>query len=66
MSHRFLFLAIELNLILWVIVGFRTDWDPWVVFGLVFSALVQHGAYYALVRRGEEGEEGEVKPVQAS
>lgn len=50
MSHRTIFLAIEINVILWVIVGFRTDWDGWVVFGLVFSAVVQHWAYYSLVR----------------
>lgn len=50
MSHRSLFLAIEINLVLWIVVGFRTDWDGWVVFGLIFSAVVQHWAYYSLTR----------------
>ncbi len=59
MRHRSLFLAIEVNLILWIVVGFRTDWDGWVVFGLILSAVVQHWAYYSLVRGG--GRQGHIK-----
>lgn len=51
MSHRKLFLAIEFNLILWIVAGFRTDWDGGVVAGLVLAAVVQHWAYYSLVRK---------------
>lgn len=51
MNHRMLFFAIELNLVLWIVAGVRTGWDPAVVVGLVLSALVQHSAYYAMVRK---------------
>ena len=50
MKHRRLFLAIEVNLILWVIAGFQTDWETVVVIGLILSAVVQHWAYYTLAR----------------
>lgn len=50
MNYRSLFFAIELNLVLWIIVAFRTDWDGWVVAGLIVSAVVQHWAYYSLMR----------------
>lgn len=52
MTHRFLFFAIELNLILWLIAAYRTGWDVWVVAGLVLAAAVQHWAYYVLVKGG--------------
>ena len=51
MRHRALFFAIELNLILWIVAAFSTGWDAWVTVGLVVSAVVQHWAYYSLVRR---------------
>ncbi len=54
MNHRRLFLAIEVNLILWIVAGFRTEWDSVVVIGLILSAVVQHWAYYSLVRRNQE------------
>ena len=50
MRHRSLFFAIELNLVLWLAAGFATAWETVVVLGLVVSAIVQHWAYYALVR----------------
>ena len=51
MKHRHLFLAIEVNLILWVIAGFQTNWETVVVIGLILSAVVQHWAYYTLARK---------------
>ncbi len=54
--YRDLFLTIEINLILWLVAAFRTSWDGWIVFGLVVAAVLQHWAYYSLIkrRRGQE------------
>lgn len=56
MKHRSLFFAIEINLILWIIVAVRTGGDAWVVAGLVVSAIVQHWAYYSLVKENADAE----------
>jgi tetrahydromethanopterin S-methyltransferase subunit C len=50
-NQQRLFFAIEVNVILWLIAGFQTEWATAVVIGLILSAVVQHWAYYTLVRR---------------
>lgn len=54
--YRNLFLTIEVNLVLWIIAAFRTGWDGWIVFGLVVAAVLQHWAYYSLVRNERDRE----------
>lgn len=54
--YRNLFLTIEVNLILWLVAAFRTSWDGWVIFGLVVAALLQHWAYYSLIKRKSDQE----------
>ncbi len=55
--YRNLFLTIEINLIFWIIAAFRTNWDPWIVVGLAVAAVLQHWAYYSLVKKGKDRKE---------
>ena len=52
MPHRSIFLSIEINLLLWLVAAFRSEWDGVVVLGLLLAVGLQHWAYYALIKDG--------------
>lgn len=49
-AMRRIFLAIEVNLVLWILVVITTRGSAMAVLGLVLAAIIQHWAYYGLYR----------------
>jgi tetrahydromethanopterin S-methyltransferase subunit C len=50
-SLRRLFLAVEVNLVFWIVAVVVTKATPVVVVGFLVAAVLQHWAYYDLYKR---------------